>query len=267
MTVSNKVVKITAKTVLENNMLKSIICVLPLIFCAIINTYVSFILNTLGIPLVSKILNLLCTVFLTLPIFFGVLRYFWRLSFSAEDGPISVFYYFSNFKVYNKCLKLIFYLIIKSLPIFIILALPVFAIWLISQGSVFKLMGVPVPLWTANLSYVITFLTTLSTIFLIIFMLKFYLAPLLLVADEDIDIAEAIHMSTVISKKSGLDFGFLIISFIGWILLSFLILPLIFTLPYFFSSYCVHCRFAITEYNNHIKTNSYDTPPTFNAEF
>ena len=267
MTVSNKVVKITAKTVLKNNMLKSIFCVLPLIFCAVINTYVSFILNTLGIHLVSKILNLLCTLFLTLPIFFGVLRYFWRLSFSAEDSPVSVFYYFSNFQLYKKCLKLVLYLIIKSLPIIILLALPVFAVWLISQGSIFKLIGLSVPLWTANLSYVITFLATLSTIFLIIFMLKFYLSPLLFIADEDIDIAEAIHMSTVISKKSSLDFGFLIISFIGWILLSFLILPLIFTLPYFFSAYCAHCRFAITEYNNHIKTSFSDTPPTFNAEF
>ena len=83
-------------------------------------------------------------------------------------------------------------------------------------------------------------------------MLRFYIAPILFVADENMDVSETLHMSTVISRKSSLDFIYLISSFIGWILISVLVIPLIFTLPYILTSYAVHVRFAIAEYNKHI---------------
>ena len=60
-------------------------------------------------------------------------------------------------------------------------------------------------------------------------------------------------MSTVISKKSGIDFVYLLFSFLGWMFLSLLVIPLIFTLPYMITSYAVHVRFAVAEYNRYIE--------------
>ncbi len=46
-----------------------------------------------------------------------------------------------------------------------------------------------------------------------------------------------------------LDFIYLFFSFAGWILLSLIFIPLVFTMPYFIAGVCVHTRFAIAEYN------------------
>ena len=53
-----------------------------------------------------------------------------------------------------------------------------------------------------------------------ILMLRYYAAPILSVADEEMDASEAIHMSCVIYKRTMLDFIYLFFSFAGWLLLS-----------------------------------------------
>ena len=90
-------------------------------------------------------------------------------------------------------------------------------------------------------------------IILIAIMLKYYLAPFLFVADEDMDVMEAIHKSTVLTRATAVDFLILVLSFLGWILLSVLVMPLIFTLPYMVMSYVVHSRFAVANYNKVVK--------------
>jgi len=148
-----------------------------------------------------------------------------------------------------------------------VLYLPAIAVWLISQSFLYEILGMPIPIWSANLNYVLTFFTTTASAILIFIMIKFYLAPMLFVADDNIDFAEAIHMSKTISKKTSLDFIFLGFSFIGWILLCFLYIPIVFILPYIVTSYLVHSRFAVAEYNKHISENVKADFPTFKVSF
>lgn len=256
MNVSNRIVKITAKTALKDNFLNSLFSCIPLIFTFFLGAYSSFLLNIILGDIFANIYLLLFTFFITLPLFFGVLRYFWRLLNSAKDNPIIVFYYFSKKNLYLKTIKLLFSLFLRLLPTIIILIIPIIFVWLISSGAFFDIFDMNIPIWSANLKYLVSIFSVLSVIILIAVSLKFYIAPLLFVADEEIDIAEAIHMSTVISKKTALDFYYLILSFLGWIFLSLLCIPLVFTLPYIISAYTVHIRFAIAEYNNHIKSSS-----------
>ena len=67
--------------------------------------------------------------------------------------------------------------------------------------------------------------------------------------DESLYLMEAMHISEMISKQSISAFASLVVSFIGWFLLSLLGLPLVYTLPFFLISYVVHSRFAIVNYN------------------
>ena len=96
-------------------------------------------------------------------------------------------------------------------------------------------------------------------------MARYYIAPFLLIADEDMDAAEAIHMSDVISKSTMLDFIYLFFSLLGWIILSVLVIPIMFTLPYIITSVSVHTRFAIAEYNKRVDKQNSDTFPTYVA--
>ena len=88
----------------------------------------------------------------------------------------------------------------------------------------------------------------------------FYIAPVLFIADDNMDCAEAIHMSTIIAKGSSIDFVYLFFSFIGWILICFFLIPIVFVLPYLICSYLVHIRFAVAKYNKHIVKNDNNIP-------
>lgn len=253
MSANSRVVKITAKATLKNRFVSSVFSALSLIFCCFIGVFSTSYISLVVGDIVSTVLLLLYSFFLSVPLFFGVLRFFWRMLFSSNDNPVSVFYYFSEKTIYLKCLKLTLKLVLKAIIPAIILFIPVFGLWLVSKGSIFEMINVSIPLWTANLTYIFIFVRTLAIILLVIHMFKYYLAPLFFIADENMDLDEVMHMSTVISKKSSIDFSYLIFSFSGWIILSLLVIPLVFTLPYFFSAYTVHFRFAVAEYNKHVE--------------
>lgn len=265
MTVGSSGIKETAKSYLAGNMLKSVISSLVLIFCGCIGLYLSSIVSTFCGEIFSQIFLFLFFLFLVFPLFFGVLRFFWRLIKECDDKPISVFYYFSHFSLYFKVLKLIFVICARLLPIAVLLFLPVVFVWVLSQSFLFDLFDIAIPLWSRNLTYAILFSRVISNAILIFFSLKYYIAPILFVADEDIDVREAVHMSTVISKKTSLDFIFLIFSFSGWIILSLITIALPFTVPYFLTSYAAHTDLAITEYNELIEKLNEKNYPTFSV--
>ena len=88
---------------------------------------------------------------------------------------------------------------------------------------------------------------------------------MLLAADEEMDVNEAVHMSVVISKNTVLDFIYLLFSMLGWVLLSFFFIPLIYTIPLFITVYLTHSSIAVSEYNEHIKRVNSENFPTFMA--
>ncbi len=263
MTVGSNAVKSTAKTVLKGNWLKAIVCIGVVIFSYFINSFVSSLVSVFAGDIIAEIFYVILSLFILLPLFMGALRYFWRMILESNDKPIIVFYYFSSKNLYLKTLKLIFAVILKLIPIAIVVFLPAVLVWLLSQSYFFEWFNLAIPLWSRNLEYAIIFTKTLSTVVLIFYALRFYILPVLFVACEDLEILEALNMSSIISKKSTLDFIYLFFSFFGWILISLLAIPLIFTLPYMITSYLVHTRFAITEYNNHIESSMAEEYPSF----
>ncbi len=263
MSINSNIVKITAKTALKGNFLKAIICSTTILFCFIINYYTSSLVNMVAGDIISEIFSILLSGFAIFPLFIGILRWFWRMILGIADNPISVYYYFSSKKLYLKTIKLLFAIVIKLLPIAVIVFLPAVFVWLLSQSFIFDFFDLSIPLWSRNLEYAIIFTKTLSTVIVSLISLRYYIAPILFVSNDEIEVFEALHMSAVISKKSALDFIYLIFSFLGWILISVFALPLIFTVPYMLTAYVVHIRFVIAEYNNHIENIKTEQYPSF----
>lgn len=271
MTAGNNAVKHTARTILNTRMLKSVFSASAIIFSTFICYYTAALLEIVTGPYVATAIFAVSALFLLAPLYLGLLRFFWRQLFGAEDLPICVFYYLSNKSLYKKVLKYILTLTSKILGISVIIALPAFAVWLASQGFIYEMLDMPIPIWSANLNNVFVFLRSIAIVVITAIALKYYLSPILFVADENIDISEALYMSKTISRKTYIDFVFLCFSFLGWILLSILIIPLIFTLPYMVTAYTVHSRFAIADYNLFVEKNSqknfYGFSENFDNEF
>ncbi len=263
MTAGSKAVKHTAKTALKNNLLSSIFSCSIFLFTVFIIIYVSHFLGVVAGEIASTVLHISLNILITLPLVLGLFRFFWRILFDAKDAPIAVFYYFSDKNQYTKALKFFLKLISKCIIPAIIFFLPAVAVQIVVNGKVFELLDISIPLWSANLEYVYLFLRSLAYILLIFYMLKYYLSPFLIVSDENMDIDEALNMSTIISRKTTVDFVYLFFSFILWILVSVLVIPLIFTIPYILTSYAVHFRFAVAEYNKHIEKSMVEEFPTY----
>lgn len=260
---TSSVIKKASKVTLKGRWSVSIFVISILLIVFFLCIYSATLLSFVAGDLVAGIFALILELFLLYPIALGVIRYFWRLLHDAQDNPIAVFYYFSSKKLYFRSLSIVFALAFKVLLYSILLNIPYFIVKTLTHSFLYELIGLSMPVWTANLASVTVILSLISKIALIFIMLKFYLAPMLFVADDNMEAAEAIHMSSVISKKSYVDFIYLGFSFLGWLLLCGLVIPIIFIFPYAVLAYLIHSRFVISEYNNHIEQASYNPYPSF----
>mgnify|MGYP002521592532 CR=1 FL=1 len=266
MTASTLSVKITAKTALKNNWIKASAACLIVVFSYLVlgmaASFTAYISNNFAAAAVFTIVS----VFLLSPLFFGLIRFFWRMLFGADDFPSSVFYCFSSKKAYMRALKLTLSLLVRAVFFGIVLFVPAFIVDLFAGSFIYDALKIPTPLWTSNLYYLSLFLKSAAAVILAFIMARYYMAPFLIAADENMEVAEAAHMSDIISKRTMLDFIYLIFSFFGWILLSALVFPLIFTMPYILTSIGVHVRFAVAEYNKRIDFKNTESSDTFVAD-
>lgn len=256
MTVATSVVKQTAKTALKNHWLKVLIATCIYLSVDFSVKFVgSLLFDPFGFTAYFCVYGI-GLLFFIYPLFLGLLRLFWRIIMGADDNPVVIFHYFKSGKLYKKSLKLIISLLFKIISIAIPGFIPAIIISVITNPALYEALGIAIPLWSENLGSIVWLIIGLSTLLLIFLSARYYLAPMLFVADENMEPDEAIHMSRVISKNTQTDFIYLVFSFLLWIIASLLVLPLLYTLPYIAVSYLVHCRFAVTDYNLFIKNKN-----------
>lgn len=260
------VVKQTAKTALAERFLHSVAVCTVLIFAffsaELIASLVSIFAGVVGY-LVTNFIMLFFAIF---PLLLGVLYFFRRLLWGQKDSLLVIFKYFSSKNEYKRSIHFIFLLCVRLVLGAFILFLPCIVVWLLSNEQIYAWLDISLPIWTSNLWALNSFLVIIASFVLAFVMLKYYLAPFIFVGNDDIDPAEAVNMSTIISKRTGGDFFGLVLSFFGWIALSIFIAPLIFTVPYFIAAYGVHCRFAIAAYNRDVDRFNADNAPRFSTD-
>lgn len=254
------IIKKTAKSALSKDFLSSVAVCCVLIFLCFVCSLISSLISVFATEVGMFIALVALVAFAIFPLGLGVMYFFRRLIWDSKDSVLVIFKYFSNLREYIRALNFTFLLLSKVATAALITFSPCIVIWLLSSEDVYKTFGLSLPIWASNLWTLNSFFVIVAIFILIFVMLKYYLAPFIFASNDDISPAEAITMSTIISKRTGADFFGLAVSFAGWILLSFLVAPLIFTLPYFLTSYSVHCRFAITAYNRDVDRFNADTP-------
>lgn len=265
MVAPSAVVKQTAKTVLKPNYIKSVVCSTVFLFLCIICYLLSGLIEIMAGRTVMYIFITLFIFFLTVPLFYGVLRFFRRMQWGETDGIISIFHYFSSKREYLRVIKVNAVVAVRLGVIGVILLIPAFITDLLQSSFVYDLLGTAIPLWTSNLWVVsiVLFVTALIVLFFV--SLRFYIVPFIFVANDDIDTLKAVSLSNIISKRTAFDFFFFMLSFIFWILISILLVPLCFLLPYFIMSYLVHCRFAVSQYNRVVDDLNNTSAPSYSA--
>ena len=264
MSISSVAVKETAKERLKNNYANTFVASLSVIFAWLISVNVASILSSVTGDIIAIVISVLLNVFLVAPLSLGLLKYIWKISLGVADGPVAIFYWFSDKKLYIKSLKFILHFVLKLLIWLIVLNIPSFLLFVFSKTFFFELFNIAPPVWTASLDYYSIILRNISFVLVCFIMLKYYMAPVLFIADENANALECMYNSSVISRKTAFDFISLIFNQAPIILLSLLVLPMPFTLPYLLSYYVIHTRFAVEEYNLHIKNIKFENAGVFN---
>lgn len=255
------VVKKTAKTALADHWMQAIVVSAVLIFAFFIGELTATLVSIVADMIGYIIFLFLFVVFAIYPLFLGALSWFRRLLWGQNDSVLLIFKYFSSKADYKRALHFVAILTTKFAVVAAVLFSPCVIVLILSSEWFFAMFNLSLPVWTSNLWTLNSFWIIIATFALVFVALKYYLAAFLFVSNDDLHPAEAVNMSTIISKRTGGDFMGLTLSFCGWILLSFLVAPLVFTIPYFITSYGVHCRYAITAYNNDVdRFNAKDTP-------
>lgn len=249
MVIQNSVVKHTAKLAWKEKEMLSLAIGFVLLLSGLI-VYTSSQLILMLLPFyVSVICFAILSFFWLLPLTLGILRTIWQQMFEGNSKFFDVFYYFTDIKFYKKALHFIFSLLIRVTGIVFVCILPAVAVDIISSEWIHTSFDWTMPLWISNLSVISSILYFVGGIISVAFSVRFYISPFLFVTDDCIDALEALHLSTLISKNNIWEFFLLILSFLGWFIISLFVFPLIIVIPYFLTCFMVFCRFVVAQYN------------------
>ena len=228
--------------------------------------YLCSVLSTVTGSVAASFVFVLLEILIMAPLFLTTLRFFRRMQWGIEDRIISIFEVFANKALYKRALRFTVSISLRVLGIALLLFIPYTFFRLLTSNAFYEQLGLAMPVWAANFEFVPVFLRTIADVALFFIMLRYYLAPFLFVADEEMDPAEALLTSKIISRRTAFDYFTLILSFLPLILLSVFVMPLLFTMPYFIMAYLVHCRFAVAQYNSVLDGLNNKTP-SYSADF
>lgn len=204
-------------------------------------------LNQWSNVLVTVISTAFC-VAISFPLFFGVLRWFWRVTNGADDSVGGVFYYFSSVDKYFMAIKLFWGFFWRTVVITAIVFLPYIIVTVLTSPDVYALFGKSIPLGISSLASISGFLAVIGTVGFIALIIRYYLVPSIIFWDETVSVHDAFKYSVIVSKGSKSAYFYFLISFIGWLVLSLLAIPLLFTIPYFLGSVTVFSRYILNNY-------------------
>ena len=206
-------------------------------------------LSDLSAFFVSLIPVVLLWQFLGVPLLYGTLRWCWYMS-GGENVPfVEIFYYLGSGKNYFRAISLGFRIFLRILIILALCFSPSIIIAIICMPKFYSLFGFSMPYFVSSLWALGNVLEFFGATISVILLIRYVPSPILLINDEKISPQEALSLSVIISKyANGRTLGFLF-SFFFWAILSFLVIPLLYVIPFFLVSYCIYCRSLIDNYN------------------
>ncbi len=197
------------------------------------------------------------------PLTLGVLRYVWRRSGGAEPEIDSVFYYFSSSAAYFKSVYFSLCFTARMVISAAVAFLPYLAL-IFSNRVAHELVSEQTRMHVMLLSILFA---VVGVILFIVLSVRYYIAPLLFVGSEQLEVAETFYLSKLISRETAGAYIVLLIGMCGWLLLSLFGVTLVFTLPYMLVAYAVHCRYAVYFHNHRARMLEETDFPEYRSSF
>ena len=185
------------------------------------------------------------TLFVIFPLAFGVMRWFWMISNGCDARLNELFAYFSSGKLFFKTAYLSLGLFFRLVLGVIICYLPYSIVAVITNPKVYEMFSWAFKKHVSGLVALAPTLKFLGTLGLFFWISTYILFFVIMFTEADWSVRGVIRRSIQISKGNRLRFVGFILSFFGWLLSCFLIIPLPFVLPYLLASTAVYGREAL----------------------
>lgn len=180
------------------------------------------------------------------PLYVGILRWFWRVTAGADDPVSSVFCCYDSKADYRKSISMIFAVLWRTLVAVVISFAP-FAYFLAATTSLERNFAFNSDGERAILYFVCGATAVLGGLVVVLYLTRLYLVFPVIFSDDSVTVRDAVKLSKSIAKGNRAVLFYTVISFSGWLLLSFLVLPMLFTVPYFVSTMSVFARYSIND--------------------
>lgn len=185
---------------------------------------------------------LVCT--LAGPVYLGVFRWFWHLTADHRLPVGQIFYYYSR-GMFKKTVRFIMLFVLKLLVYGLLFFLPYLVTLTVSSPQLYHLFGGTVPLFMAALAPLTTLFSIVGAALVILYLFRIYLLVPIYCNDDTITAGEAFLLARHFSYYTAAGYFSLLLSFIGWLLLSLLAVPMLYAVPYFFCTNAMYSRFAL----------------------
>ncbi len=217
-------------------------------FMDILNTPEVFwddVMGRSGVVFGISTLTLVLSYVILTPLKLGELGWYYEAGKHQQEGISSIFEYFGSVKLYMRSVLLDLTIGVRVALVGIVLLIPAsvcFAagsyMWQSDTAPMEKMLVLGIYLGGMVL-------TAVGIFFTMIYKKRFFLAPYLVVSNPDITIGKAIKVSIVATKGRQCSLLLFDLSFIGWFLLSMLVLPLLYVRPYLGVSRGLYARYLI----------------------
>ncbi len=261
---SSHIIKKTAKSQLKNHWISSILVavVFLLVVCffwILFGFMMPFFVSNKNPEIVSVIFSAAYSILFfcaVMPLFQGVLRWYWFLGLEKKLSISEIFYYFSEGGLFFKSLFLYVTLLGRVVLVALVSLVPAAVVRLlpVALGHFFQTIEANGMLF--YFASVVLMVVGLAVALVVV--MKYFAAPLMLVINEELVPEEALKIAVDLHLSRG-SCLFFVVSFVGWMVLSLVGVPLIYALPYFLMSYTVAVRFAVT--NHRYDMSRWGLPP------
>lgn len=264
---SAHVIKRTAKSQLRNHwvsaMVVSVVFMLAISFFSVLlglitNFFSEVYKEAVALRTIVSAAYCITTLATVIPLFHGMLRWFWYLGLEKRLSLGNLFYYFSEWKLYLKSLLFYISLLGRVLMLAVLCILPAAVLRIIPEVLTLEELISDSHTFDMLIYFASVALLVVGLAVAFIFSMKYFTAPLLAVIAEEKEAEELLEIARELKLSKGSCVVF-IASFLGWIALSYLGLILLYTLPYFLMSYAVAVRFAVT--NHRYEMSRWGLPP------
>lgn len=263
---SKKAIKANARLALKNNWAECIfasIINIAVFFCVILSVeiindvfksvmYTDSGMSVLG--LLTATVTSAIAFFMIVPVIFGSVRWFWYCSFGEKLPLTEIFYYFSDRTLLIKSVLLGIRLFADFVFTCAICLLPAAVLVGVYDKNVSVLIGYGEKIGDALFYLVLAVFLAISIPLVFKLTLRCVLAPIIFILDEKTDPFYAVKLSKKVLSGRRNETFFVFVSFAGWIVLSFLGITLVYTLPFLSMSYVIFARYSVInhrlEYTN-----------------